>query len=268
MIQPSGVLPTIERQDLSLFDSSWWWHNVDMADNSTTPSTDPSISIEATPGGPFVVHGNVTLRSATPVVSERGEPMTWKAGSASMEDSPALCRCGHSDDKPFCDGSHADAEWDSSDGFPDGESDYGARAERIEGNGLVLLDDTELCMHAGFCGTATTDVWQMMEHTDDTETRATVMRMVEKCPSGRLVNEIEGEHVEPPLPLEIGVVPGGPLWMTGGIPVIGEQGDRLETRNRVTLCRCGASSLKPLCDGSHNDIDFDGHAPDEGISDD
>ena len=33
-------------------------------------------------------------------------------------------------------------------------------------------------------------------------------------------------------------------------------GQALETRNRVTLCRCGASSNKPLCDGSHKSANF------------
>ncbi|MDH4280379.1 MAG: CDGSH iron-sulfur domain-containing protein, partial [Acidimicrobiia bacterium] len=29
-------------------------------------------------------------------------------------------------------------------------------------------------------------------------------------------------------------------------------------RQRVTLCRCGASSIKPLCDGSHAEVGFTG----------
>jgi CDGSH-type Zn-finger protein len=30
----------------------------------------------------------------------------------------------------------------------------------------------------------------------------------------------------------------------------------LETRNRVTLCRCGQSANKPLCDGTHRTVGF------------
>ena len=33
-------------------------------------------------------------------------------------------------------------------------------------------------------------------------------------------------------------------------------GQPLETRNRMTLCRCGASKHKPFCDGSHNEVKF------------
>ena len=38
--------------------------------------------------------------------------------------------------------------------------------------------------------------------------------------------------------------------------MIAEDGYRYEVRNRVTLCRCGASKIKPFCDGSHAAIKF------------
>ena len=34
----------------------------------------------------------------------------------------------------------------------------------------------------------------------------------------------------------------GPIWVRGGIPIISEEGDQYEIRNRVTLCRCGKSN--------------------------
>jgi CDGSH-type Zn-finger protein len=42
----------------------------------------------------------------------------------------------------------------------------------------------------------------------------------------------------------------------GGIPVVGADGVTYEVRNRQALCRCGASSNKPFCDGSHASIGF------------
>lgn len=218
--------------------------------------------IETTPDGPFLLHGPTAVRAVRSVESSAGEPMTWVSGERIERDGDplALCRCGHSGDKPFCDGSHADAEWDPADAEHPEES-YVERARRLgtpDGVDYELLDDTSLCMHAGFCGSARTTVWKMLPDTDDTEVLGKVVRMVEKCPSGRITNVIGGDPVEPPLPQEVGVVPGGPLWVTGGIPVDGADGQRREQRARMTLCRCGASDKKPLCDGSHRDIDFDG----------
>jgi CDGSH-type Zn-finger protein len=40
------------------------------------------------------------------------------------------------------------------------------------------------------------------------------------------------------------------------VQVIGADGFAYEVRNRVTLCRCGASRNKPFCDGSHASIGF------------
>jgi len=43
----------------------------------------------------------------------------------------------------------------------------------------------------------------------------------------------------------------GPIWVRGGVPVESSKGETYEIRNRVTFCRCGRSSTKPFCDGSH-----------------
>ncbi|WP_298253461.1 CDGSH iron-sulfur domain-containing protein [Bradyrhizobium sp.] len=64
------------------------------------------------------------------------------------------------------------------------------------------------------------------------------------------------------LPVSIGLVEdpldgcSGPLWLRGGIAVISADGFEYEVRNRVTLCRCGASKNKPFCDGTHASIKF------------
>ncbi len=223
-------------------------------------TTTNDMKIETTEDGPFLAHG-VTVRPADYVEADDGAPMTWAFGEAieSDDDPVALCRCGQSSDKPFCDGSHQDADWDPSDAASSGETyEQRARRKKSPKAGYEMLDDTPLCMHAGLCGTAKQTVWQMLPSTDDPEVLGQVIRMVEKCPSGRLSNVVDGSIVEPALPAEVNVVPDGPLWVTGGITVTNAAGERLETRNRVTLCRCGASGNKPLCDGTHQDIGFEG----------
>ena len=41
------------------------------------------------------------------------------------------------------------------------------------------------------------------------------------------------------------------IWAKGGVEVTSSKGEAYEVRERMTLCRCGNSSNKPFCDGSH-----------------
>jgi hypothetical protein len=87
------------------------------------------------------------------------------------------------------------------------------------------------------------------------------MAMIERCPSGSYAYALEeGEDdIEPDLPQQIAITTeitsdgpiAGPLWVTGNIPIERADGQPFETRNRVTLCSCGLSNSKPLCDGMH-----------------
>jgi len=126
----------------------------------------------------------------------------------------------------------------------------------LGGTGLTVRDDRSICVHAGFCGTRLTNVWKQVRETGESTVRAQVISMIEKCPSGALTFRFDGDDVEPLLAQAIAVTDDGPLWVTGGVSVVASDGEPLETRNRVTLCRCGASSNKPLCDGSHKTVGF------------
>gem|GEM_PF-259472 len=54
---------------------------------------------------------------------------------------------------------------------------------------------------------------------------------------------------------ELLVVSGGPLKMTGNITLISEDGS-VTHANNLSLCRCGASKSKPICDDQHLEIEF------------
>ena len=54
---------------------------------------------------------------------------------------------------------------------------------------------------------------------------------------------------------ELLVTSGGPLKMTGNITLIDEDGSVTHSNN-LSLCRCGASKSKPICDDKHLDIEF------------
>lgn len=214
--------------------------------------------------GPYIVRGSIPLVHKIQVVSEHGEPLTWKMGG--VYDTPEvyeLCRCGQSRFPPFCDVSHALIDFDGTE-----TADTRPTAWRQVGypgaTGILVRRDFSLCMDAGFCGNRFTNIEKMVAHTDDPLVRAQVMAMIERCPSGSYVYSLRegGEDVEPDLPQQIAVtteitsegpIPG-PLWVTGYLPIQRADGQPFEARNRVTLCSCGHSQNKPLCDGTHREL--------------
>lgn len=227
-----------------------------MTDEAAQKSV-PEMTIKVRKNGPYLVVGDVPLKTKSPVMSEHGEPLTWRTEQMDDDRSTyALCRCGHSEGKPFCDGTHASIGFDGTEVAP--TDSYAERATSLGGTRIEVFDDRGICVHAGFCGNKVTNVWKMTADTDDTVVRAQVMAMVENCPSGALTYAVDGDINEPDLPREVAVVLDGPLWVSGGIPVQRSDGETIETRQRVTLCRCGASSIKPLCDGSHAEVGFTG----------
>jgi len=222
------------------------------------PAT-PHIKISET--GPYLVSGGPKLTRRWPAMSTHGEPLDWDPVGApdtgyEAGERFALCRCGHSQNKPFCDGTHKSVAFEGA--LTADRGPGSARRETIAGEGVVMTDDTTLCVHAGFCGTRFTNAWDMMATTADPEIRDRVKRMVANCPSGRLEFSLRagGEPVEPEYEPSIATVPDGPLWVRGGIAVEAPDGFTYEVRNRVTLCRCGQSKNKPFCDGTHAEAGF------------
>jgi CDGSH-type Zn-finger protein len=50
--------------------------------------------------------------------------------------------------------------------------------------------------------------------------------------------------------------PNGPYVVTGTIELHDTNGNVLPTQARTVLCRCGASTKKPFCDGTHSKMGF------------
>ncbi len=223
-----------------------------MPDDVTSPRPSPSITIA--PNGPLMVTGDVPLYRRRSVQSEHGEPLAWETTEhLDTKDRYVLCRCGESGRKPFCDGTHARRGFAADD---TAAGTYAERSHELGGTGLTVSDDRSICVHAGFCGTRVTNVWKQVKNTDESTVRVQVISMVEKCPSGALTFRFDGDPVEQLLPQAIAATDDGPLWVTGNITITNSEGEPLETRNRVTLCRCGASANKPLCDGAHKNVGF------------
>ena len=216
-----------------------------------------AMKITVSKDGPYVVEGNMAVAEQHIEVDKAGQSIEWREGK--NFDHPAkfkLCRCGHSKNKPFCDSTHKEIGFDGTETAS--RESYNDQAGLIEGPTLSLKDAESLCAFARFCDPAG-QVWNLVKQTDEEGPRIQFLHEAGHCPGGRLVavdNE-SGADMEPRLEKSIGLVidtrakVNGPLWIRGGIPIIAADGLAYEVRNRVALCRCGRSSNKPYCNGSH-----------------
>lgn len=226
------------------------------------------MSITVTRNGPYVVTGKIPLAKQTIEADAEGQSRDWQQGPEfEVEETYALCRCGHSSNKPFCDRTHLQIGFDGTEVAS--REPYVEQVDVIEGSEIDLTDQQSLCASGRFCD-PDGSIWALIEQSNDPRVRKLVERMAGNCPSGRLViwDKSTGEPVEPELEKSIGLVEdpaagvSGPLWVRGGITIRSSDGQTYEVRHRVTLCRCGASNNKPFCDGSHITVGFrDGLAP-------
>src|SRR6266850_4346866 len=168
----------------------------------------------------------------------------------------ALCRCGASKNKPFCDGTH------STIGFSDRKISDGSNDRRVSyaGKGITILDNRAICAHAGFCTDGLKSVFRMDQEPWIDPDGAPVQKIIEtiaKCPSGALSYAIGGvERSDPERAPKVTVTKDGPYAVVGGIELMGVAFGEGASKEHYTLCRCGASKNKPFCDGSHWHVEF------------
>jgi CDGSH-type Zn-finger protein/ferredoxin len=176
----------------------------------------------------------------------------------------ALCRCGGSRMKPFCDGTHARISFsDAKDPsrVPDQRDVYPTK-------GLMVVDNRGTCAHSGFCTDGLPSVFRIGQepfvdpHGADA---SDIIRAVQACPSGALRYAIDGDDsldaLAEPGPQRIEVSKDGPYRVRGGVPLADDHG-RPPVMNdgasleRYSLCRCGHSKNKPFCSGMHWYVEF------------
>ena len=213
--------------------------------------------IKITKNGPYVVSGGVPLEKETMELGNDGEPARWIKGEKYPEKAVySLCRCGLSKTKPYCDGSHVAAGFDGTETA--GHKTFSEMNDPTIGPELIMNDAEKFCSIARFCHRGG-DAWTLTEHSDDPQKRAMAIQEAADCPSGRLVacDKKTGLPLEPKFTPSISITEdtrhkvSGPIWVKGGIPIESADGTTYETRNRVTLCRCGKTRNKPFCDGCH-----------------
>lgn len=205
--------------------------------------SDQAIEIEVLEDSPIIVKGLKTLKNS-------------KSENLEVSDTIALCRCGKSANKPFCDGTHKKADFSGK-----REIDKPLHKEReYAGKEVSVYDNRVICSHAAECVKNLPQVFRLGERpwvAPDNASVKEVIEVVRKCPSGALSHSIDGEHVRDfDHKSEITIAKNGPYNMTGDIQINLEENLQPPTQEHYSLCRCGASKNKPYCDGSHSEINF------------
>ncbi|MBI4382297.1 MAG: CDGSH iron-sulfur domain-containing protein [candidate division NC10 bacterium] len=208
---------------------------------STKEESKPTI--ECSPNGPYLVRNLQNLRNS------KGESIPTKPVIA-------LCRCGGSAKKPFCDGTHSKL------GFSSQKASEGTRDKRQDyvGKGIAIHDNRSICSHAGFCTDRLASVFRVKTKPwidPDGAGVGEIIEAVRRCPSGALSYSIDGvEHRDQDREPMITVSKDGPYSVTGGVKLEDESRAEGASEEHYTLCRCGASKNKPFCDGTHWYVKF------------
>ena len=200
-------------------------------------------TLRCVPDGPYLVQGVVALRDS------RGVTLP-------AEGSFALCRCGGSRNKPFCDGTHGKIGFSGA-RLSDGSDD---RLVSYRGAAITIRDNRSICAHAGFCTEGLPPVFRENAQPwieAGGAPAAAAVETIRKCPSGALSYTVDGleprtESREP----AITVTKDGPYAIVGGVDLLDTPWGQGASREHYTLCRCGASRNKPFCDGTHWAIGF------------
>ena len=142
------------------------------------------ITVEET--GPYLIYGQPPLAQQFIMPDAEGESWYFQQGAHfPTDDEPtALCRCGASKNKPYCDGAHVHAAWDPR--LTADDAPLLDNVELTEGETLSMTDNPKYCVFARFCD-AKGQAWNLVGQPENDEARELAIREASMCPSGRLM---------------------------------------------------------------------------------
>jgi CDGSH-type Zn-finger protein len=203
--------------------------------------------------GPYLVTNVTVLR--TPL-----------GGEVPVPPQLALCRCGASAAKPFCDGSHTTS------GFTDAKDPNRVPDQRdtYPGEQVTIFDNRGICQHSGLCSDRVPTAFRSGTEPFVAPSGGRLdelVRAVRDCPSGALSLAFDGDEARDLADWHgtreraIEVTQDGCYRVTGTIPLTDATGADVpraagSSREHYALCRCGHSQNKPFCSGMHWYVDF------------
>ncbi|OEK09043.1 hypothetical protein A8C32_14235 [Flavivirga aquatica] len=131
-----------------------------------------------------------------------------------------------------------------------------SKIKEYSNNVVTVVWEPKKCIHSAICAKGLPEVFQPKDRPwikIDAASTNNIIEQVKKCPSGALsyYMNAEGDKTSESLETKVEVLENGPLLVYGTLQVTYKDGSK-ETKNKTTaFCRCGASSNKPFCDGTH-----------------
>ncbi len=208
------------------------------------PNEPQEPKIACLPNGPYYYFTDFTPKTVDKLQSSKGEERACVRGIA-------LCRCGGSNNKPFCDGTHG------KNGFVDKKVTDGKLDKRVNfvGKKITIHDNRGICAHNGNCTDNLASVFKLDTEPwidPDAAELEKIIDTIKKCPSGALSYTVENlEHRDQDREPMITITKNGPYAITGGIGLLDQPRGEEASTEHYTLCRCGGSENKPFCDGTH-----------------
>jgi uncharacterized Fe-S cluster protein YjdI len=129
---------------------------------------------------------------------------------------------------------------------------------------VTIVWKPNTCIHSTICFKGLGKVFDPQRRpwiTPEAGTTEQIIDQVKKCPSGALsyyLNSEAGHDVKVEAETIVETMPNGPLLVYGNVTVKDPNGNLTKRNNVTAFCRCGGSSNKPFCDGSHKKLGFEG----------
>jgi uncharacterized Fe-S cluster protein YjdI len=127
---------------------------------------------------------------------------------------------------------------------------------------IVVEWEPRLCFHSQNCVRSLPQVFDETRRPwvdVDAASADEIEAAVALCPSGALrTRRVGAPRKRGGRPLEVRASENGPLLVSGGVRILDAGGAVLYEGERAALCRCGGSSNKPFCDGTHRTNGFRG----------
>jgi len=141
--------------------------------------------------GPLQIDGDIPIKEVLMVMDDSGKVTEFQERKTfgPTENPKHICRCGRSDNMPYCDGRHSQVGFDAPE-TTDKEA-YNAAAETID---------------------------------NSAEKAVSLLQSAKRL---------------------------GPVGVSGGVQIVGEDGFEYAPKMQAAICRCGQSKNMPFCDGAH-----------------